>query len=477
MVGSRTLVLDIEDHGMHAEIWEKKISGITRTGQVSAARNQLPDPLPEDGLWYRAALDALARQTDLSSCTEALVLIPSRNVFFRNISLPFSSPGKIAQVLPFELAPYLPADACVSDFIAQKIRFVNDQPLLLTASASEPLVEEIISCLQAYHIRPRIITPRGVALTTTFVQRSGQVLDRMFIHAGRTDITLTLMAGSRPVMVRTLAPSPLIQDTIAENMVRMATGFRQRSGLDTRFHVCLVSENDAVNPAQMTQKITQARSLQSFFHIDSVTVMDPDPDILGDLLLQKPANLLNFARTGLGPGAFFNKFRQELLATGIIGALAVILSVLSLYQDVHVLENQVSEVRRAGVEIYQQTFPQDRILAGHSPLLRMQANVKQALAQKGGTRLRDMADMPDLPAIDVLYELSARIPDKMTLQLSRLLLNNGQVTISGTTDGFNTVDRLKTALEGSDLFKTVTIHTADAARDGNQVIFQFRIEM
>jgi len=116
-------------------------------------------------------------------------------------------------------------------------------------------------------------------------------------------------------------------------------------------------------------------------------------------------------------------------------------------------------------------------MPGHSPLLRMQAQVKQAVAQNSGTRFQDRAVTPALPAIDVLYELSARVPDGMNLRLSRLLLNNGQMTISGTTDSFNTVDRLKTALEQSDIFKSVTIHTADAGRVENQVIFQFRIEI
>jgi Tfp pilus assembly protein PilN len=144
---------------------------------------------------------------------------------------------------------------------------------------------------------------------------------------------------------------------------------------------------------------------------------------------------------------------------------------------VHHLEKQVAAARRTGIEIYRQTFPRDTISPGHSPLLRMQAQVKQALSRNSGTRPHDMTVTPARPAIDVLYELSSRIPDGMNLQLSRLLLNEGQVTISGTTDSFNTVDRLKNTLEQSDIFKSVTIHTADAGRVENQVFFQFRIEM
>ncbi|MDZ7664897.1 MAG: PilN domain-containing protein [Desulfotignum sp.] len=404
-------------------------------------------------------------------------LIPGRDLFFRNISLPFSSPGKIAQVLPLELAPYLPEDTCVSDFISLDIRFVKDQHLILTASAADAMVQEIISCLKDYHIRPRIITPREIAMAAACIRQSSLSAERIVIHAGLSGITLILMSGSKPVMVRSLALSDRTPDAIADHLLRLATGFRHRSGLDTRFHICLVQETDAMDPASLTKAIQQTDRQASFFFTDTVTVMEPDPALVPDLLLKNAGDLFNFARQYPGFGNFFHKFRREVLVTGIFGVLVAVLSVLTLYQDVHRLEKQVEAARRAGIEIYQQTFPQDTLMPGHSPLLRMQAQVKQAVAQNSGARFQDMAVTPALPAIDVLYELSARVPDGMNLRLSRLLLNNGQVTISGTTDSFNTVDRLKTSLEQSDIFKSVTIHTADAGRVENQVIFQFRIEI
>ncbi|MDZ7664898.1 MAG: hypothetical protein U5K27_06135 [Desulfotignum sp.] len=81
-MGSRLLMLDIAVHGMTAMVMEKKISGFTPTGQTSVARKELPDPLPEDVSWYRAALDAVAEKIDLSSCTEALVPDPRPGSLF-----------------------------------------------------------------------------------------------------------------------------------------------------------------------------------------------------------------------------------------------------------------------------------------------------------------------------------------------------------------------------------------------------------
>ncbi len=476
-MGSRFLLLDIDPLGMTARVMEKKLSGLSPRDQAFVPRKELPDLKSEKVSWFRAALDAVMEKTDLTACTEAVVLIPGRDVFFRNISLPFSSPGKITQVLPLELAPYLPEDDCVSDFILQDIRFVKDQNLVLTASATEKRIQEIVSSLKAFHLRPRIISPKETVLAAACMQKSSLEDNRMIILTGPSDITLILTAGSRPVMVRTLTSSDRSPDLIFQNMVRMATGFRQRSGMDTRFYISLVPETDEKDPASMTKAIQRTEALSAFFFTDTVTVTAPDPVLVSNLLFNKSAVLFNFVKQYPGFGAFFHKFRRELLTTCSIGVLVIVLFFLGLYQDINVLENQVASVRGAGVELFHQTFPREPILPGHSPLLRMQAQIKQALEQNRNSGLRDMADTPVLPAIDVLYELSARVPDGMNLRLSRLLFNHDQVTISGTTDSFNTVDRLKTSLEQSDFFKSVTIHTADAGRVENQVLFQFRIEM
>ncbi len=75
-------MLDIDPHGMTARVMEKKISGLSPKDQVFVARNELPDPLPDNVTWFRAALDAVAERADLTACTEAVVLIPAGMSFF-----------------------------------------------------------------------------------------------------------------------------------------------------------------------------------------------------------------------------------------------------------------------------------------------------------------------------------------------------------------------------------------------------------
>jgi general secretion pathway protein L len=476
-VTGRYLLLNIAAHGIDATTVERTFSKTRQKEHAFAALDGLQETW-EDASRYQAAITAIATQIDLTACAEAVVFISSHEVCFRNLSLPFTRPGKIFQVLPFELAPYLPGTEYVSDFVRQDVRFVQDQQLILTASVAASMVADITACLQAYKIRPRIITPKGYALAVSYMETRKKNPDHIFIHLGPNDITFVLIAGSKPVMVRALAASGRMDDLVAETVFHMVTGFRQKSGLDTRFDLCMSPEPGSADTAEMTQKLTQMMSLHAFFLTDTIAVMVPDTEALSKILFQTPRLVLNFSKEPYGPGAFFHKFRSEILATGVMCAIIFALFVFSLYQNIIGLENQIATIRNTNVGLYKKTFPQDEILPGHSPLLLMQARVKKVLQQKGGTsRSRGMNQTPDISAIDVLYELSVRIPSDINVQLSRLLFNHGQVTISGNTDSFNTVDRLKNVLETSAIFKTVTINTADAGKAADQIFFQFNISM
>ncbi|MEE4365127.1 MAG: PilN domain-containing protein [Desulfotignum sp.] len=476
-MSGRHLLLDINAHGIGATTLERRASKTRQKDNTFLSYETLPDPR-EDTSLFRTALTAIADRIDLDACSEAVVFISSQEVCFRNISLPFASPGKISQVLPFELSPYLPGDSYMSDFLLQDLRFVQDQHLLLTASLPLATVEDIAGSLQTYKIRPRVITPKGYALAVSYMKTCKTKTDHIFIHLDLTCITCTMFAASKPVMVRTLASSDKITDTVGETIFRMITGFRHRSGRDTLFDILMTTETGSPDPDQVTQSLRQMMEMHAFFHTDTITPVDMDTESMSEILFKKPGAVLNFSKTPYGPGAFFNKFKAELLATAVMAVMVFTLFIFSLYQNIFILEKQISLLRTEGAALYNKSFPQEEILPGHSPLLLMQARVKQILQQKGGTLgSRDMNNTPDMLAIDVLYELSARIPADMNAQLSRLLFNHGQVTIAGSTDSFNTVDRLKSVLEKSAIFKTVTINTADADKTGSQVIFQFNIHM
>jgi YbbR domain-containing protein len=50
------------------------------------------------------------------------------------------------------------------------------------------------------------------------------------------------------------------------------------------------------------------------------------------------------------------------------------------------------------------------------------------------------------------------------------------VRISGSTDTFNTVDKIKNSLESSECFNSATISSAKLDRTGNKVEFEIKLE-
>lgn len=538
LMATHYLVLDLSTRGMDAAVYERRWTRTVQKDRMFLERKATPEPgrgpdmeptrkpgrqpdmapareseTDTEPSWFQQALDTLAGKMDLSSCDQALVTVSFPEVCFRNISLPFSQETKIAQVLPFELASFLPGDHYVSDHVLSETRFVRDQQLVLTASAPDPMIEDIAVCLWSRRISPGIITPKGHALAAMFMNARKSPMDAVFVCSGPAQTVMTLFVRSSPVMVRTLHTANPAEETVAENVLRLVTGFRHRSGLEARFHVYLAREtvpgetpSDGLasdgrtsgelapgklalgkpTPAERSpgEPLPATRRLKTLLEQNpacftgDVTVIDPATIPLVDLLVRKPRYLFNWSKKKFGSGTIFSRFRTELLATAAIGLVVIFLSIYSLYRNLAALEEQIFLARKAGFEIYRQTFPGNDIQAGHSPLLLMQARVKQAMQRQGGEmQLAALEHSFDIPAIDVLHELSIRTPGEVDMQLTRLLLNHGQVTISGTTSSFNHVDKLKNALAQSPLFKTVTIQTADAGRTEGQVVFQFNIDL
>jgi len=476
-VAAKFLLLDLRSRGVSARI----ITGGTTTAvpgdSVQVPREDLPE---EDGRRSELGpvMTAVSQKIDLQSCRDAVVLLEDSSVWFRQISLPFSRKSRIDQVLPFELAPTLPEEACISDYLVHEIRFVPDQTLLLTASVPEARIDQIAAALKPYRIRPRMITPKGYALAVLFLDRLKKQdrQDLVFIHIDELTITLILIEGGKPLMIRSFAVSGQAPgERIAGQIFKTVMGCRQRSGQHTRFDICLAAPASYDRNPVMAD-IESGLALSDIVKSSGIEWVDTKTLISAILPGRYPDMLFNFCKDRYDSGAVFHKFKSDCLVTLGIGVMVLGLWGTSLYQDIIRLEQQISQMRTASSAMYQDTFPDAQVPAGLSPLMLMQARVKQALETRGGNAGDlEMENEFGLPAADVLLALSSQIPETMDARLTRLMLGNGQVTIAGTTDSFNTVDRLKGVLEKSALFKTVVINSAETAKSGNRILFQFRV--
>ena len=83
----------------------------------------------------------------------------------------------------------------------------------------------------------------------------------------------------------------------------------------------------------------------------------------------------------------------------------------------------------------------------------------------------------NLRKVDLLAELSSRVPDTLEIKFTRLVADENDVRLRGETADFNTVDNVQKELQKSDLFSSVVISSANLAPQGGGVRFELKLEM
>ena len=78
--------------------------------------------------------------------------------------------------------------------------------------------------------------------------------------------------------------------------------------------------------------------------------------------------------------------------------------------------------------------------------------------------------------LDLLKDISQRIPESLAVRIVRMVIDLETVRISGSTDTFNTVDKIKNDLESSAFYNSATISSAKLDRTGEKVEFEIKLE-
>jgi len=140
------------------------------------------------------------------------------------------------------------------------------------------------------------------------------------------------------------------------------------------------------------------------------------------------------------------------------------------------LESKITQMDNKALAIFKTTFPEKTKI--YDPYLQMQANVKSVMAKSGTLKNGgSITGNNNLKIVEIIGELSGKIDDSTDIDISRFLFNKDRLVLSGSTDNFNNVDKIKNTIESSNIFKTVNISSAAADEKVNRVKFKFIIEM
>jgi general secretion pathway protein L len=139
--------------------------------------------------------------------------------------------------------------------------------------------------------------------------------------------------------------------------------------------------------------------------------------------------------------------------------------------EAYTLNKNLHRINSQMTQVFKETFPEVKTI--RYPYQEMQAKIRET---KKTAAFEDEAG-PHIRSIDLLNSISEKIPDNITVNLARLVIQPDNVIISGTTDTYNSVDNIKNRLEQIQHFKKVTISSSNIDRSGNEVRFMLKLEL
>ena len=433
--------------------------------------------------------------------------LPLSVLSVRNLALPFRDLKKIAQALPFELEEQLivPVDSLITDFF---IGETTDSGSLVVAFAVEKaLVGSLLDGLQKV-ADPDIITPGVLPLAVQVINHNRDTKNLLLLYADLHSITMVLILGERPLLYRRLPypeqmmlqPPYYLEDgrVVVTDMVAVGQCIQHvcdsiERSLDY-FHIerktgsrpeRVVLTGPLAELKGMTAMIASALDLPAEkFDLLSANQIGRREDVCAPWQSVRFDQAVSLALLGLGKKAgvnfrkkdfakkrvFFSTRKQMLRAVAALTVLAVCLFGY-LWNDYRLLRNRDQVLRDELAGIFRQTFP--KVTKVHEPYVEMKAALKTVQGPEAPTQLF----VSGKRVLGLLADISARIPDSVILQVSRLSIDREAVLLKGTTSTFNMVELIKNSLSASSRYKGVQIVSATADKEKKNGNIRFEIQL
>jgi len=457
---------------------------------------------------FDEALGALAEGMDLHN-DAVVVSVPAGKVSIHTIEMPFSDPKKIRQALPYEMETLMPfsVESRVTDFIIPNSVSASG---VLAASVSSETISELLACLRSRGYDAQVVDLECIPTVNWLLRRQGTPDSGVFLHIGIRRHTMVLFVERQVVLVRSLAAemnkgnpfgvltglggeglrepqefrmsAEQVLSSLVRNVWTTVHAFKGLSGLPVAVDKIYYSGPGGLFPE--TGSLLERYSGFSAEALDvradkSVRIEKTAADAWNSPLMSGAVALTlresrNRTSFDFRKGAF--EFRtplwgslRRLKTAGVLVGLFFILWMADAGLEFNRLKKHYDALGVAMEEVFRETFPDvGRIV---DPLQQMKVRAREdagsALAPGLGA---------DIKVLDLIKEISARIPAGLNVRITVMTIDEDTVRISGRTSDFNMVDGIKNSLDPSQYFNGVTITSANMDRSGKHVQFELRLQ-
>ena len=448
------------------------------------------------------ALTELFDQQDFRSDVY-LASIPSEHVSFRNLRMPFKDTKKIRQTLPFEVETMVPfpIDDLVIDFTIHERSERSD---ILAVSVRKALISGYLEHLQSHSIDPDVLDIRCVPTVSLLLKQEETPDNGLFLDLGERQSTMVLFLKRRVASIRSFSlNAPTFGSTTRGDHTETPTRKQAESWFES---FCTMVQNTIHSIGCQNDRDIQletvfftgvgalygetAEWLTRFLGVTAKEIdLSKDRKInMGesvvrawDPVLMDNALALSLRNGKQGQGFNFRKdefaikkrgfwlqkeFRRAMVFIGVILCLLMV----DIGVDYHFLRERYKMLDQRVTEVFSQTFPDVKRIVDPLQQMRVKVNeVKTSAISIPGTNSTNKV-------LDLLKDISDRIPKSLDIKVSRMVIDQETVRVSGKTDTFNTVDSIKSGLESSRYFSGVTISSANLDRTGKRVQFEIKLQ-
>lgn len=435
--------------------------------------------LPEGGTpadRLKAAVEALGLVPPLGRDDIVAVALGGGLVATHLLTLPFTDPKRIEQVLPAEVEGAIPFDLEEVVWDHAVLGEANGKTDVLVGIVKKSVLRDHLAALEAAGIDPRVVTLAPLALAVLGEknlvsgphdpQAPPPPLSAAILDAGPDRADLALIDSGRPVLARALASmnAQVWQAARTDDAARA----RLLSLIARDLKISLRSRRATPQKLLLAGALATlpgaAERLAAEVQFPTETVALPAGDSEAALALglalraQQPRGRINFRK-----GAF--AFTRDLSRVrGQIGRLAVAASALLI------LGLGLGIARLASLH-RQATAYDDAVCAATRRILgTCLTDYRQALAQLSGGKSR-AAGIPRVSGADVFAELVAHMPEGALPLLDDVEVTTTAVRVKGSADSFGKVDDIIGGLKKDKCFGEIKQPRVEKQREGNKVGF------
>jgi len=427
------------------------------------------------------SLDIITKTMDITGSV-CIASFPSDQISYRNIQVPFNNQKKIRQILPFELETILPFQ--VEDLVIDFNSLTSgDHTDLIVAAVEKASIQSYLNKLKSFNVNPKIVTVGGSAAVLCLASLADTPDNFLFVDTGNERCAVFIVKSGQLYYIRSFRINSVNSSKIellCLNIKQAISAFEEifqpdliittgngigKSGFEKEMEDILgiaVRRTDlladtSVQIKNHSEKLWEPEKLDNAFALSLIEI--------------EGFNAFNFNKDSFSLKKYWEENKKGLAITVFLAGLVLSTLFFNIIIDTYLMGKKLSHIEHKITDLFKTTFPDVKNIV--DPLHQMRNGIQKA--QKSS--LFPGETHRDIRAIDIFNEISRLIPEEIDVEVTRFVFGVENVMLTGNTDTFNSVNKIKRKLEQVDFFKKVVIGSANVDKTENRVRFKLQIKL